>query len=289
MAFSDTLESYAVGVDPFGAWLDIGFFKGQINTNTLNRNEGSRVYQMGLNGQILWQNLGNASGATTVYWLGANTPNMIVSQTVGTGTGSVGQVFGYFQVELDRTVSLYAVNTFGVNTPFLLGNSVTQVEFLDTWQDFQVSFLTGVGHVVVGTVTNTVLSITGTCWVEGTQVITGGTANTNLLLSGLPQPNGTMITDWQFSASGPRNNGGFIDNLWEADSQLSTATFPFADITHARLTQGVIETLMQGKPAARVTQGAIDILKIPTRSARLTQGVIEIIKRGGSGWVVYEA
>lgn len=283
--FSDTLESYAVGADPFGAWLDIGFFHGLINTNTLHRNEGSRVYQMGLGGQILWQDLGASNLVnTTVYWLGCNTPDMAIANCVTTATGSLGQVLAYFHVESDRTVSLYVSSTATgglFQGAALIANSQSQVQHPDTWQDYQVTFGLSTVQFIQGTTTHTYVAVAGTAWVEGTQVCSG-TGTTTLSATALPS-GGLTINNWEFSGN------GFVDNLWSVDSALSTATFPFADLTHARVTQGAIETVGRGKPAARVTQGAIDVVKVPPRAARVTQAVIEVVRRSQNGWIVYEA
>lgn len=286
----DDLESYALNQDPFGGFLDIGFFKGKITSDVLNRNTGTRVYQMGLNGQLLHQGLGASIVDTTMYWLGVNTPSVFIGQSVTIGDPGVN--FAWFQVESDRTVSLYINSTFGhPGVPYLLGNSVSQLTHTDVWQDYQLDIHMDAALVITGTgtatATRTVATVTSHVWVEGTLVISAGPISTDLDIGSLPAAS-NHISNWQFSGN------GYIDNLWITDSLGGAAVFPFigtgVNPTKARVTQGAIETVKRVDRSARVTQGAVETIKLPPRAARVTQGVVEIIKRGNTGgWQIYEA
>ena len=95
--FNDDLEGYTIGQDPFGSFLDIGFFKGQITTDVFNRNVGTRVYQMGLNGQILFH-FSSVVNKSSVYWVGVNTPSFVFGQSTATDSTNPGINFATFQV-----------------------------------------------------------------------------------------------------------------------------------------------------------------------------------------------
>lgn len=279
--FSDTLESYSIGQNPPSGFLDIGFFKGQIVANTFSRNDGSRVYQMGLNGEIFYQLSSNPTAAS-VYWLGVNTPDVGIANG---STGQLGQQLAYFHVESDLTVSLYVTSTttgglFGGAA--LIANSITPVVHNGVWQDYQAAFSLSTALFTSGTTTHTYVAVSGTAWVAGTAVCHGAGTTT---LSATALPTGSLALDNIFFSG-----NGFVDDLWATDAALTTATFPFSNPTSARVTQAVIETVRRGVPSARVTQGVTEIIKRPIPSARVTQGVVEVIKRNtGVGWIVYEA
>lgn len=283
--FSDDLESYALNQDPFGLWLDLGFFKGKITTNTLNRNTGTRIYQMGLNGQLVFSY--PQINEITAYWVGVNTPDMIIGAS--TTSTALGQNYAWLHVEADRTVSFYVNSTFGspgVGVP--VGRSVNQVTYVDTWQDYQVDVHTASAVVVISsTSTRTVLQVSGDIFVEGTLVVNVPPTNTDLDIASLPFAI-NKINNLQFSGN------GFIDNLWATNPVVGTATFPFigtgVNPTKARVTQGAVEVVKRFTSQALVTQGAVEVIKLPPRQARVTQGVIEVIKRGNTTqWEVYEA
>lgn len=285
--FNDDLEAYSTNVNPFGAWLDIGFFKGKITANQFNRNHGTRVYQMGLNGQILYQNLGASNLLhSTIYWMGVNTPDVAIAVCSNTSTGVLGQVLGNFHVEADSSVSLYIPST-ATGALFqgaaLIANSASGVFHQDVWQDYQVAFSVGTAFWTSGTTTSTFVACTATCWVNGA-VVCSGQGTTTLVPAALPG-GGLTINNYEFSGN------GVIDNLWGADTTLTTATFPFdGSNTKARVTQGVIEVIKKPDRAARLTQGTVEVVKRFVPAVRVTQGVIEIIKSNPSlGWRVYEA
>src|SRR5579859_718118 len=189
--FSDTLESYAIGVDPPMNFFDIGFFKGAIASNTLFRNDGSRVYQMGLNGQIFYQN-GSSIIGCSVYWMGVNTPDLGIANG---STGQLGQQLAFLHVESDLTVSLYITSTatgglFGGAA--LIANSQTPVVHNGVWQDYQAVFNLSTAPFISGTTTHTYVAVTGTAWVAGTQVCHGAGTTT---LSANTLPTGSLGLD----------------------------------------------------------------------------------------------
>lgn len=294
LQFQDDFAPYTVGQDPFGDWLDLGFFKGSIVALSNFFGRSGKGYHMGLDGPIGYgiSTPANQTASTTIVWEGLGNNNLGPTVTINQGTASaaLGQELARFQIENDHTASIIVPSLYGSasNTPLPICNSGIPLFEVNTWQMWQVA-INLAALIGTGTDTNVYLTVAADVWFSGTHIM-AGFGQTQLNVVGLAL--GATLNRYSFG-------GGFshLGEIYATTDLLGTATYPFPGTPlggAARDTQHVVEILRKDDPSvrhARMTQGVVEIIeRPPTRQARITQGVVEIIRRGGSGgWQVYEA